>query len=478
MAVTSAVAGELLGGTGLVDSAASMLGGGKAAEKVAEIALDTVLVDIPTDTIPEMIVNANAGMSTGEVLEQAGLNVLINTAINIGADYVLPEVAGAVIKAVDESGATKVVGDGLEDVLKTSDTGFKMADDVSDASKALDMSDAIKIAEDGSDVSKAVENAATADKGVIQTTDLAKTADAGKAIEHAADTSKATGKIDDVAKGASNVTDAEKATSKVADATKAAGNTADSGKTLEHVADSGKTTEHIANSEKTADHATDVKKTADQATDTENEACHSTDTSNNANYDIDSTKVAEDEHEVVVDSHYNLTHKDGLKEIPGEANHTNQNAVYRDIVPRSQGSCVKLEGDVFKDKGSQHYKLHESLEKWWNQYRVGGEKFGKNPTDYEYSIAAEQAYIDAGLKPVDAQYAVQCSKEQLAQWRLLREHEATLGRTLSSKEQKDFFENISKTIEESGGMSYVDNILKQNEVPRIPNEMKIFRKAE
>lgn len=99
MAVTSAVAGEMLGGTGLVDSAASMLGGGKAAEKVAEIALDTVLVDIPTDTIPEMIVNANAGMSTGEVLEQAGINVLINTAINIGVDYVLPEVAGAVIKA-------------------------------------------------------------------------------------------------------------------------------------------------------------------------------------------------------------------------------------------------------------------------------------------------------------------------------------------------------------------------------------------
>lgn len=93
-------------------------------------------------------------------------------------------------------------------------------------------------------------------------------------------------------------------------------------------------------------------------------------------------------------------------------------------------------------------------------------------------MAVEQAYIDAGLKPADAQYAVQCSKERLAQWRLLREHEAILGRTLSRKEQKVFLENIRKTIEESGGMSYVDNILKQYEVPRIPNEMKIFRKAK
>ena len=75
-------------------------------------------------------------------------------------------------------------------------------------------------------------------------------------------------------------------------------------------------------------------------------------------------------------------------------------------------------------------------------------------------------------------YAVQCSKEQLAQWRLLREHEATLGKELSKRGRKEFLESISKTIEESGGMSYVDNILKQYEVPRIPNEMKIFRKAK
>ncbi len=128
MLVTSAVAGELLGGTGLVESTASILGGGKAAEKIAEVVLDTVLVDIPTDTVPELIVNLNNGMSKGEALENALKNVAENAVINVGADVVLPEVFGAVAKSFDDAGTVKVIGDESEDMLKSSSDSFKIAD--------------------------------------------------------------------------------------------------------------------------------------------------------------------------------------------------------------------------------------------------------------------------------------------------------------------------------------------------------------
>ena len=46
---------------------------------------------MPTDTIPEMIANFDSGMSMDEVLKQAGINVLVNTGVNVLGDVVIPE---------------------------------------------------------------------------------------------------------------------------------------------------------------------------------------------------------------------------------------------------------------------------------------------------------------------------------------------------------------------------------------------------
>ncbi len=167
--------------------------------------------------------------------------------------------------------------------------------------------------------------------------------------------------------------------------------------------------------------------------------------------------------------------KDKYNYIPGQKHHINQNAVYKKIVPRGQGLCTKLKGNIFTDIGSAHRKAHESLEGWWNKYRPGGELFGKTPTDLEYSKAAEQSLIEAGFSADDAHYAVERAKEQLAQWRLLRNQEAIDGKIFTIKQRKEFFENVSIKIEEAGG---VDEILKQYEVPRIPDEIKNLRKAK
>lgn len=53
-------------------------------------------------------------------------------------------------------------------------------------------------------------------------------------------------------------------------------------------------------------------------------------------------------HDIVVDSYYKMTHNENLKKIPGQANHTLQLTVYKNIVPKGRSSSVKLIGDVFK----------------------------------------------------------------------------------------------------------------------------------
>lgn len=183
-------------------------------------------------------------------------------------------------------------------------------------------------------------------------------------------------------------------------------------------------------------------------------------------------KTNEPEHDIVVDSYYKMTHDSELKKIPGQANHTNQNAVYKQIVPTSRASCVKLEGDVFKEPGSQHYKFHSSLENWWDQYRPGGVNYRQRPTDFEYENAVERAYIDAGVKPANAKYAVRCAKEQLAEWRRLRDLEAISGRKFTVKEQRKALDSIKQTFKEPIENT-VDDILKEYKVPRIPEKMNL-----
>ena len=76
-----------------------------------------------------------------------------------------------------------------------------------------------------------------------------------------------------------------------------------------------------------------------------------------------------------------------LKDIlgGGQAHHLNQDAAFRDVIPSAKGMAIKLRGNAFTQVNSNHYKVHQSLEGFWDQYRRGGANFGKLPTNLEYT---------------------------------------------------------------------------------------------
>lgn len=50
------------------------------------------------------------------------------------------------------------------------------------------------------------------------------------------------------------------------------------------------------------------------------------------------------------------------KSISGQANHINQDAAYREVIPKKKGMSVNLEGNTFSGVDTPHYNFHESLE--------------------------------------------------------------------------------------------------------------------
>jgi RHS repeat-associated protein len=85
-----------------------------------------------------------------------------------------------------------------------------------------------------------------------------------------------------------------------------------------------------------------------------------------------------------------------------QANHLNQNAVYKSIIPESEGLANGMRGNAFTERGSPHYKFHRSLEEFWNQYRSDGPLAGTRPTNAQYGHALQQALEAGGYSPADA----------------------------------------------------------------------------
>lgn len=112
---------------------------------------------------------------------------------------------------------------------------------------------------------------------------------------------------------------------------------------------------------------------------------------------------------VYVDSYRNA--KKQSKSL-GQAHHLNQDAAYRDVINKMEGLATPLKGNAFKDIGSPHYKAHESLETFWNQYRRGGSKFLDLPTNSEYHNALVQSLEYAGLTPIEAKQAAEKARQQ------------------------------------------------------------------
>ncbi|QDT65183.1 polymorphic toxin-type HINT domain-containing protein [Calycomorphotria hydatis] len=86
-----------------------------------------------------------------------------------------------------------------------------------------------------------------------------------------------------------------------------------------------------------------------------------------------------------------------------EAHHLNQNAVYglknevSGKIPEIDGISILLEGSS-KKIGTEHYKFHRSMERFWDQYRDTNIR----PTNAEYTDAMRRALIAADLTPTQA----------------------------------------------------------------------------
>ena len=105
-AALTALSGGLLSGTGAVEYIGNMMGGSALAKALAETGLETLLVDIPTDTIPEAIENFNNGMPLDQIIANAGWNVLGNVGLNVVMDMGVPYLRGDFARAASDQADT------------------------------------------------------------------------------------------------------------------------------------------------------------------------------------------------------------------------------------------------------------------------------------------------------------------------------------------------------------------------------------
>lgn len=118
---------------------------------------------------------------------------------------------------------------------------------------------------------------------------------------------------------------------------------------------------------------------------------------------------------ILIDKYKNLRKN---PKVTGQAHHLNQNAAFKDVIPRNEGLAIELKGNIFKDIGSQHYKAHSSLEGFWNQYRSKGLLQGKVPTVSEYNSALFESLRAAGFTKKQTQEIVQSAINQQVQYGL------------------------------------------------------------
>lgn len=92
-----------------------------------------------------------------------------------------------------------------------------------------------------------------------------------------------------------------------------------------------------------------------------------------------------------------------LKAAAGyEINHLNQDAAFGRIIAYADGAATRLFGSA-TEFGSEHYRFHQILEGFWNQFRNGGPRVGKKPTCAEYDAALSRALEYAGKSTDEAE---------------------------------------------------------------------------
>ena len=112
------------------------------------------------------------------------------------------------------------------------------------------------------------------------------------------------------------------------------------------------------------------------------------------------------------------------KKKPGvQQHHISQGAAFNDAIPYEEGLTVALHGDAIFGVGSEHYKAHSSMEKFWENYRKDGKFSGKVPTVAEYNKALYDSMIYAGLSDKQAAYIVSRAYEQQRDYGLTNKSE-------------------------------------------------------
>ena len=101
-----------------------------------------------------------------------------------------------------------------------------------------------------------------------------------------------------------------------------------------------------------------------------------------------------------------------------QSHHLNQDAAFGTIIPREKGAAIKLKGNAFTDIGSDHYNVHNELEKFWDQYRRGGSKFGQIPTIGEYNKALENSLKQTSMSPQERCKALSSAKRNQSRYGL------------------------------------------------------------
>jgi RHS repeat-associated protein len=102
-----------------------------------------------------------------------------------------------------------------------------------------------------------------------------------------------------------------------------------------------------------------------------------------------------------------------------QANHLNQNAVFKSVIPKAEGASNAMKGNAFTETGTPHYEFHRSLESFWDRFRNGGASFGRTPTNGEYGQAVETALRDGGLSNSQAARVANYAREQRISYGLL-----------------------------------------------------------
>jgi hypothetical protein len=120
--------------------------------------------------------------------------------------------------------------------------------------------------------------------------------------------------------------------------------------------------------------------------------------------------------DILIDSYKNMRNN---PDVTGQAHHLNQDAAFRDVIPKNDGLCVELEGNAFRDVGSAHYSAHENLESFWNNFRSKGDLYGDTPKISDYNSALYDSLRAAGLSDAQAKVAVQNAVKQQSQYGLV-----------------------------------------------------------